>query len=121
MILFVGDRPSKRMKAGAKAFEGAACEKRLSEWIQQLTTQPVQNYYIVNSVLGTEDIALINLWIQMDLPIVALGDVASRRMKTARHFKLPHPSGRNRQLNSPEFIATKLAECKRWLRQQHGY
>ena len=36
MIIFVGDRPSPKMKPGAKPFEGAACEKRLKEWIKRL-------------------------------------------------------------------------------------
>ncbi len=31
------------------------------------------------------------------------------------HFKLPHPSGRNRQLNDSKFIESKLKECKSYV------
>ena len=34
MILFVGDKPSSRIKSGSEAFKGAMCEKRLMEWIR---------------------------------------------------------------------------------------
>jgi len=34
MVIFVGDKPSPKMKPGAKPFEGAACEKRLKEWLK---------------------------------------------------------------------------------------
>jgi len=109
MIIFVGDKPSPRMKPGAKPFEGAACEKRLKEWIKQLN---VDNFEIKNQC----DIKGISYFCNEPTIVIALGNVASKVLASIPHFKLPHPSGRNRQLNDKEFIANKLKECKDYLR-----
>lgn len=111
MILFVGDTPSPRMNPDSTAFQGAACQKRLDEWIHTVTPSC---YYIVNSVSLT-DMAIINLWVTMNYPIVALGNNASKRLGDAKHFKLPHPSGRNRQINDKELIMRRLSECKLYI------
>lgn len=115
MIIFVGDKPSPRMKPGAKPFEGAACEKRLKEWVKKLGGDME---YVVNSQPNTKDILLINLWILLEHPIVALGNNASKKLKNVPHFKLPHPSGLNRQTNDKKFIDAKLKECKEWLKSR---
>lgn len=144
MILFVGDKPSPKMKPEARAFEGAACEKRLFEWIAYLldiselevvlgtnsrwgwtnTARPnddlfADSYYVLNS---THDyFSLIaspyNCYLSK---AIALGNNASDALSTlgTPHFKLPHPSGRNRQINNKDFIAKKLEECKLWLKEQ---
>lgn len=115
MILFIGDKPSPKMKPGARAFEGAACEQRLMEWIAHLD---IREYKIINS----NDPAILQLnitlgsWVEERLTLVALGNQASRNLGIRVHFKLPHPSGKNRQINDKEFIAKKLTECKEWLR-----
>lgn len=115
MILFVGDKPSKRMKQGAEPFVGAACERRLQQWIHQLD---VGHYYIVNSV-NPEHILTINLWIVLGAAIVALGNNASKALGQNAHFKLPHPSGRNRQINDKEFIEMRLLQCKEYITKVH--
>lgn len=119
MILFVGDRPSPKMKPGAKAFEGAACEKRLIEWISCLG---VSRYEIVNSHKPTvEEWAAYTLAGIYKRPMITLGNEAHKRMKRLGYdsFKLPHPSGRNRQLNDKSYIETKLKECRVWLKSFH--
>jgi uracil-DNA glycosylase len=113
MILFVGDKPSKRTDPSVP-FKGASCEKRLHQWIETIGEQP---FYIVNSV-SKEDILQINLWIAIGNPIIALGNNASKRLGKAPHFKLPHPSGRNRQINNKDLICSKLQECREWLNSQ---
>lgn len=114
MILFIGDRPSKRMPAGARAFEGAACEPRLKQWIDELGC--AGSCTIVNST-DIEIVAYLTLSLIKRIPIVALGNNASDHLNrmNCNHFKLPHPSGRNRQINDKAFIERRLAECSRYI------
>lgn len=109
MILFIGDRPSKRTDPNVP-FKGAACEKRLMEWVK--------------IVAGDEEYAIYNRlqinWNNFShsfCKIVALGNNASYTLTRhgVEHFKLPHPSGRNRQINHQALINGKLAECKEYL------
>ncbi len=111
MILFVGDQPSSRMSPHAKPFQGAACEQRLQSWIDTLGACPI---YIVNQ---SEDgfLDMTYMFKRCGASVIALGNKASKALGTLPHFKLPHPSGRNRQINNKEFIAAKLAECKRYV------
>lgn len=110
MVLFVGDKPSRLNTDPNIAFKGARCEKRLNEWISILSVTSI----VINS---TDDdfYLMINLFLTAGAPIVALGNVASKKLKKAPHFKLPHPSGLNRQINDKLFINNKLQECKKFL------
>lgn len=114
MIIFVGDKPSPKMKPGAKPFEGAACEARLMEWIKKLGVNP---YYLINST-ETECLNMALLFVSCKAPVVALGNNASKALHKIPHFKLPHPSGKNRQINDKAFIEKKLEECKNYLKSQ---
>ena len=113
MILFIGDKPSKRMKPGARPFEGAACEFRLKEWIS--VVRGSNEYTIINSKDWPN--WLLHKNIEVNNAIIALGNNASKALGKIPHFKLPHPSGRNRQINDKEFIAKKLQECREWLKR----
>lgn len=125
MIIFVGDKPSPRMKTGAKPFEGAACENRLLGWIRlvcDFDTAYHQKYRIINQIDYEDDYEFVRstqqgLW---QMPVVALGVIASDRLHKLQipHFALPHPSGRNRNVNNKEFISSKLEECRIWLKEQ---
>lgn len=131
MILFVGDRPSPKMKPGAKPFEGADCEKRLIDWqrivapdyFPPLTKEERDKGYIC--ILGlftynshtSEDLNDIETIARGRTAVIALGNVASKKLNGLNiyHFKLPHPSGRNRQINDKAFINSKLTECKKYI------
>ncbi len=120
MVLFVGDKPSNKMKPGAKPFEGAACEERLLMWIEDIMTEVDYDprYKIINSI--NTNMLFLKIYVYfMGYPIIALGNEASKRLIKAgiSHFKLPHPSGRNRQINDKEFISKKLTECKKWINE----
>ena len=115
MILFVGDKPSKCADPDVP-FKGAACEKRLMEWLSYINP----GYYeIVNSV-SKQDILLINLAIATNSIIIALGNNAAKRLKSYPHFKLPHPSGKNFQINDKEFISKRLTECKNYIESRRN-
>jgi len=115
MIVFVGDKPSSKMKPGARPFEGASCEPRLYEWLNTLLG-PQDLFKIINQC----DYAYANLYavhIRDKVKYVALGNNASDALGKIPHFKLPHPSGMNRQINNKEFIEKKLKECRSWLNE----
>lgn len=110
MILFIGDEPS-ACTDPKKPFRGAKCEKRLLGWIKQLTTG---RYRIVNRVDPEFEIAVFVASLK-DYPIVALGNKASAALNKMKHFKLPHPSGRNKKLNDKESVKSILKQCREWL------
>lgn len=112
IVYIVGDKPSDRMRAGAKPFEGALCEPRLKAWIERLG---ITEYFLLNRVdwpFGFPDR-------QTQGVFIALGAEASKMLARCKyeHFRLPHPSGRNRQLNDNDFVDKKLTECRDWLNQ----
>jgi hypothetical protein len=112
MVLFVGHKPSPKMKPGAAPFEGAACEPRFRDWLDIMDTPPMR--YIMNST-DAETLNMALMFVQCGGKVVALGNEASKALGKIPHFKLPHPSGRNRQINDALFIKTKLAECKEYM------
>ena len=113
MILFVGDQPSKIMKAGAKPFEGARCEKRLNEWIAFLSpNNPAIRIINRVDVNFTNEAVAAN---KNSYPVIALGNNASKALLDIPHFKLPHPSSLNRKMNDKEFVKSELERCKQWL------
>ena len=101
------------MKPNAKPFEGASCEKRLLDWVRILSKK--SGYLIVNRI-DSDFIILVNLFLATDSKIIALGNNASKDLGKAPHFKLPHPSGKNRLLNDKDYIKSRLKECKKWLK-----
>lgn len=117
MILLVGDKPSPKMKPEANPFEGAACEGRLKEWVEVLGL----DVYCLTNSYGIKDTRFINrMHVSYKATIVALGNNASKRLTSINipHFKLPHPSGRNRQINDRAFIASRLDECKKYIEEK---
>jgi hypothetical protein len=127
-ILFVGDKPSKYNTDPNFAFKGAKCEKRLMEWIEVVTRKPgraawisVSNFYeeceLINSTNKDAAFKILEYWMS-NCPIIALGNNAEKYIKTItyQYFKLPHPSGRNRQLNDSRFIAVRLSEAVSYIR-----
>lgn len=117
MIVFVGDKPSKRTDPKVP-FKGAACQPRLMEWVKEITSEQV-------ILLVNKDDIILSAYLTLVIicpgqhKLIALGNNASKRLKEFPHFKLPHPSGRNRQINNKEFIANKLLECKKYLRSNN--
>ena len=51
--------------------------------------------------------------------VIALGNTASKALNKLKikHFKLPHPSPRNRLLNNKKFITKQLKECRKYIDQ----
>jgi len=113
MILIVGDTPAPKAKTPVP-FKGAKCEERLNEWLRKLNVKR-ENCKIVNRTSDFFGLAA-TLASKFGIPIIALGNNASKALGDIPHFKLPHPSGRNRVLNNKPYIARQLALCRMWLR-----
>lgn len=55
--------------------------------------------------------------------IVALGEFVSMQLRDAKiiHYKMPHPSPLNRQLNDKEYERTQISGLKAYLHAKHTY
>jgi len=113
MILIVGDTPAPKAKTSVP-FKDAKCESRLNEWLGKLGLKR-ENCKIVNRTSDFFELAA-TLASKFGIPIIALGNNASRALGEKSHFKLPHPSGKNRQINNKSYISRQLAQCRLWLR-----
>lgn len=114
--IFVGDEPNKNA-VNRTPFVHAKCASRLQEWIDYLIGD--EDYVIVNQCdVSSHDILCMST--AYDCMVIALGNKASKHLSAiatikVTHFKLPHPSGLNRQLNDKAKLFLKLRECKRYL------
>lgn len=116
------------MQPGAPAFQGAACEPTLRQWISFIMDISVLEqevlefwdskiqFHIINTTDGNFD-WVVDLMRTPHNRIIALGNVASDALnkKNAVHFKLPHPSGRNRQLNDKAYVQSQLEAAKKFI------
>ncbi len=113
--IFVGNEPNAQAKSKTP-FRHAKCAERLQNWIDYLVGDA--DYWILNQCDIDEQtfIELSNAAYRANVPVVALGNNASKKLGSrVRHFKLPHPSGLNRQLNDKVKLWLKLLECKNYL------
>jgi hypothetical protein len=115
MIFFVGDRPSSRNTHSTIAFIGTPSYKTLSQWVDYLG---IARFGMVNSYDHAHRVEICRLANTYEAAqFIALGNNASKVLKELgiKHFKLPHPSPKNRQMNDKQTIVLKLNACKEWL------
>lgn len=118
-VLFVGDSPSKHNTNSLVAFVGAKCEPRLKAWAARLEV----SYWAVNSHDPDILAAALRRSELTNQPIITLGVTARKRTEKmlkekgwiVELYHLPHPSGRNRQLNAPDKINSLLDTLKSYL------
>jgi len=112
VIIFVGDKPSKKNVDPDVAFVGTLSYKRLLEWI-----------WIMN--IDISDVKMINIskmWkyepYGASKRVIALGKNAAKAIEywAPNAFILPHPSGLNRKLNDKKWLNSELKKCRKWLR-----
>jgi hypothetical protein len=111
-FLILGQNPS-----GAKAFKNNTID-RLSKWLDYagITDYDFDN---VSRDLGEKfkvDLDRVKMLSKGYSKIVALGRVASNTLHKLDipHLYMPHPSPRNRQLNSKEFEKEKMNSLKNY-------
>lgn len=126
-IVFVGDRPSSKNTSPSVPFEGTQSGKVLKNWFDALFLPSgyvggyvvCKSHMVVNSHRIGDLLHIIELQENKNV-FISLGNTASKRLTKlgVPHFKLPHPSRLNRQLNDSRFINKKLQECKDWIQSK---
>ena len=114
MLLIVGQNPSSAKKAKKndsldRLLDWCTAWK-LDEWdFMNCSDEPGDKYII-------DFDRLKDAGQQFD-KIIALGNVASNALKKVGvdHFKMPHPSPLNRQLNDKQFEKTMIEECYNYI------
>lgn len=114
MVIFVGDEPSKLNEDPEVAFVGSKSYPTLMKWINSFN---LHDYRVVNSH-KEELLKHIRLAYFRGAVVIALGNKASERLESVQvnHFKLPHPSPRNRLLNDPNYVDSELEKCKNYIK-----
>lgn len=109
-IVFVGDEPSKTNVSPDVAFVGAKCFSTIVKWIKKL--EP--DFYVCLNSDTVSQLSDISKLEKAGFEVIALGNKASVRLTKQGiiHWKLPHPSGLNRQLNDETFVAKQIAILK---------
>ena len=129
MIIFVGDKPSKKNIDSRIAFVGTQSYKRLLEWIFKMDIDINETMIVNRSGVKPYSFNIPeDLHIEFSAygtstdycsgdKIIALGNEAEKVLKENHipYFKLPHPSGLNRKLNDKKYIEKELQKCKRWI------
>lgn len=115
-IIFVGDKPSKKNISQSVPFVGTQSYKVLLDWIWRMDID-------ITSVIMTNRDSLYTCGgtsmgsIFRTHTFIALGSAASEELDKLNisHFKLPHPSPKNRKLNDKFFVTSQLNLCRIWL------
>jgi hypothetical protein len=128
MIWIVGSNPSPKNSNPLVPFWGTKSYETLSKWLEFLGINKHGLLNVSNEVtsgklpkITKEDLFRLRTKLSGATKVIALGNTASMALKQLqiKHFKLPHPSGRNRLLNDKAFIQLELGRCKEWLNESH--
>lgn len=123
MIYIVGDEPSKSNKSIDVPFVGTKSYKRLLDWIykadldiNQIVLCNRDQIYMYGGRFHAVDVSEGTYEIESCDVFVALGVKAESHLTSfgLKCLRMPHPSGRNRQLNDEAFEALKIKELKEY-------
>lgn len=116
-VVIVGDAPSSKNVNANIAFVGAKCFNTVVSWIKHLSP----DYYVCVNSDDDNNLSNIQSLAQDNFKIVALGNNAAGRLasKKINFFKMPHPSGLNRQLNDKDYIDKVLKDCYAYVRDKN--
>lgn len=119
-MIVVGMNPSNR-PTKSKVYKNSTFD-RLNKWMDVLN---VQHFSFINLLDHSKDNPTIkdvdfnSLGVTKEYDkVIALGGLASTALNKigVDHFKLPHPSPRNRLLNDKTFEKKILKDCKEYLK-----
>lgn len=111
MIIFIGDKPSKKNVDPSIPFVGTQSYKRLLMWIWEMDLD------ITNIGMCNKD--QIPTFYGDQAVYVALGRNAQKvaEQLDLTHYFLPHPSGLNRTINDKALMKQLLKKCKEWINE----
>lgn len=116
-VLVVGINPGPPSKNPNRS----PTRERLEKWMSRLN---IQHYSFCNTFeeVGPPDTSKIDILSLVKITddydaVIALGNFVSEVLHSigTEHFKLPHPSPRNRLLNDKTYEANVLNECRKYL------
>ncbi len=119
-VIIVGLNPAEANPKGSKK---AQTIKRLEKWTAELG---VQYHSFINCIDDAGDYNQLKANFKQLKEstqgydkIIALGNYASLCLKkiNIKHFKMPHPSPRNRKLNDKNFELNIIEECRKYLEE----
>ena len=120
MIIFIADKPSRLNISTNIPLVGTPSYKNFLKWLDKMKIW--DDYCIFNSHTEEEKEFIRNLYnadfvFNRKSIFIALGNNAGKRLDDLKikHFKLPHPSPRNRQLNNKKFIDDILQKCNNYI------
>lgn len=116
-VLVVGMNPARARNSKKTALN------RLYQWMDELGLEYTSFTNLSadpewNFDLKTVDKSFLEAQVQDYEKIIALGGLVSNYLaKYLRvdHFKMPHPSYKNRSLNDPEYEHEQLLKCKNYI------
>lgn len=137
-VIVIGSNPSQRSASIVPFWYDAKSTKVLNKWMEHVVCQhdgPVLESVHFGNVanivtpnnrpLKVSEIKaalprldkLINVDVMPD-KVIALGRTAEKALKMLgiEHFAMPHPSGLNRKLNDPVYVAEKLKGLSDYLK-----
>lgn len=130
-IAIVGLNPSSKNTDPNTPFAGTMSEKRLQSWIEYLG---LKDYFLMNlsnrvesdsrlASVSDEELEQARQNLRSFRHIIALGSKVSQNLRKLNvpHWRLPHPSGRNRLLNDPKYVRMELDKCKQNLKERGYY
>lgn len=113
-VLVVGLNPS---KLGGKS----PSINTLNKWMDQLGLRTCSFINLYEKDICPEQcqIDLIRKMVTVNQydAVICLGGIVSKQLylNDIDHFRLPHPSPRNRQLNNKKYVYNELLACKNYL------
>jgi len=124
-VIFIGQNPSKHNLDQNIPFLGTKSERILLNWLKKMSIDYAHCIFMnVSNKPGKLKVSDYNLDAlkllinhHKNVPVIALGNIASDVLNriNVKHFKLPHPSGKNRKLNDKTFINIELLKCKEYI------
>lgn len=128
-VWFVGSNPSRKNTNPNLPFWGTRSYEVLKDWMEVLGVNKHGLLNVSNEVTDGDvpevtdyDLANVKSKLSGETIVIALGNTASLVLNRLgiKHFKLPHPSGRNRLLNDKKYVAIQLESCKNYIVSRRG-